>query len=119
MFDRVERFHAEGDHWVREWAAVGVLGALWPDDRFVPWLGPVSRVWWDRLRRFWSGDPIALHDGHGSSQQGPTSGVRCVHLQRLRVDLLPVGGRNSTRMGGKPDSGRAEVGLTRFATWPT
>lgn len=62
VFELIERLHVEGDHWVRELATVGILEALNPDKRFIPWLGPASISWWQRLDRFWGGDPGALND---------------------------------------------------------
>jgi hypothetical protein len=59
----IERLHVEGDPYVRELATVGFLEALYPDDSFAPWLQPESRRWWDRLDRFWKGDPSALREG--------------------------------------------------------
>lgn len=65
VFELVERLHVEGDRWVQELATIGLLEALNPDERFIPWLGPVSLNWWRRLDRFWSGDVRALNDDAG------------------------------------------------------
>ncbi len=68
VFDVVERWHVEGEHYVIEAATIGLLEGLQnvgsnhdiePED-FVPWLRPESRKWWDKLNRFWDGDPTAL-----------------------------------------------------------
>jgi len=71
VFEVVERWHLEGEHYVREAATVGLLeslqntnlheGATCPDD-FVRWLRPETRRWWDKLERFWGGDVMALRD---------------------------------------------------------
>jgi hypothetical protein len=62
IFAVVERWHIEGDHYVREAATVGLLEDLQntnlhergtqPDD-FVPWLQPVSLRWWRKVEAFW------------------------------------------------------------------
>jgi hypothetical protein len=60
-FALVETLHVEGDSWVRDLATIGFLESLWPDERFIAWLGPVSRRWWDRLDRYMRGqNPWAL-----------------------------------------------------------
>ena len=62
VFDVVERWHVEGDKYVRDAATVGLLEDLQntnlhtrtqPSD-FEPWLRPVSRKFWDKVNRFWS-----------------------------------------------------------------
>jgi len=60
-FALIEALHVEGDAWVRNLATIGFLESLWPDERYLPWLEPVSRRWWDRLDRYmrWE-DPSAL-----------------------------------------------------------
>lgn len=70
VFAVIERLVVDGDHYVSELAVIGYLEDLQtaPADRFrldpevafAPFLGPVSRRWWDRLNRFWAGDPRAL-----------------------------------------------------------
>lgn len=70
VFAVIERLVIEGDHYVSELAVIGYLetfqmetiGGLGidPDTAFVPFFGPVSLRWWDRLNRFWAGDPRAL-----------------------------------------------------------
>ncbi len=67
VFDVVERWHIEGDAYVREAAYIGLLEDLQntglhqttrPED-FLPWLRPVSRRWWDKVDAFWrDGAPI-------------------------------------------------------------
>jgi hypothetical protein len=69
-FDVIERLAVEGDPYVSELAVIGYLEGLQmqtisslgidPETAFVPFFGPVSRRWWDRLNRFWAGDPRAL-----------------------------------------------------------
>jgi hypothetical protein len=63
----VERWHVDGDAYVQEAATIGLLEALQghalkskPGSSVEPCLGPESRRWWDKLNRFWSGDPSAL-----------------------------------------------------------
>lgn len=75
VFEVVERWHTEGDHYVSEAATVGLLeslqNVLGGNDRkrgvdgvlasdFEPYLGPETRKWWDKLYRFWEGDTTAL-----------------------------------------------------------
>jgi hypothetical protein len=68
IFAVVEEWHTAGDVYVSEAASVGFLEAVQNlsggNDQRVPtiepWLGPVSRRWWDKLNRFWSGEPKAL-----------------------------------------------------------
>lgn len=59
----IERLHAEGSPWVREFATIGVLEGVqnvWshsqvnPEEFFV-FLGPESKRWWRGLSEFWSG----------------------------------------------------------------
>jgi hypothetical protein len=74
LFGVVERLVVEGDDEVQEAATIGLLedvqtlagwaryqheyrhSAVAPE-AFAPYLGPESRVWWDRLHRFWAGEP--------------------------------------------------------------
>lgn len=67
-FEEIERFHAEGDSYVREAATIGLLEALQnnaeheqldPDASFRSYLGPQSARAWEELNRFWRGDPPA------------------------------------------------------------
>ena len=62
VFDVVERWHLQGDAYVREAASVGLLEDLQntslhegtaPMD-FEPWLRAESKRWWDKVDRFWS-----------------------------------------------------------------
>jgi hypothetical protein len=63
VFDVVERWHLEGDDYVREAASIGLLEDLQngylhkttePSD-FEKWLRPTSRIWWDKLIAYWEG----------------------------------------------------------------
>src|SRR4051812_36969335 len=63
VFHVVEQWHVQGDAYVREAASLGLLEDLQntglhegtePAD-FEPWLRPVSKHWWDKVDRFWSG----------------------------------------------------------------
>ncbi len=77
VFDVIERWHIDGDAYVKEAATVGLLEGLqndlshleaeWkegdgPTPIVEPWLRPESRKWWDKLNRFWEGDPTALRN---------------------------------------------------------
>src|SRR3546814_400719 len=61
VFDVVERWHCEGDPYVKEAATIGFLEGIQNNSghfgldprRFEPWLRPESRRWWDKLSRFW------------------------------------------------------------------
>jgi hypothetical protein len=70
LFRLVERLVVDGDDYVQEAATIGLLEdiqtlagharAVNPEagpEAFVPYLGAESRVWWDRLNRFWAGEP--------------------------------------------------------------
>ena len=67
VFDVVERWHLDGDQYVREAATIGLLEDLQnlslptrtrPSD-FEPWLRPVTKKAWDKVEHFWSkGEPI-------------------------------------------------------------
>ena len=60
-FAVVERWHTEGEHYVQEAATVGLLEGLQiqcanrsiDPEVFLPFLGPESRRWWNKLERFW------------------------------------------------------------------
>lgn len=57
----IERLHLEGDGYVKEVATIGLLEGIqntWPDsgvdpERFVFYLLPESRRWWNSLKRYW------------------------------------------------------------------
>jgi hypothetical protein len=67
-FAVIEKLHLEGEPYVREAATIGVLEQLQNTNHhrttspevFLPLLGPESKRWWDKLERFWGGDPRAL-----------------------------------------------------------
>ncbi len=70
IFDVIERWHVEGDDYVREAATIGLLENLQntnihditePDD-FIPWLRPQSRRWWDKVDAFWRVGKIISDD---------------------------------------------------------
>jgi len=62
VFRVVERWHVEGDTYVRQAATIGVLEGLQnthnhettKPEQFIPWLGPVSRRYWDKVDAFWN-----------------------------------------------------------------
>ncbi|MBH0239022.1 DUF7674 family protein [Methylobrevis albus] len=68
IFAVVERWHVDGDHFVREAATIGLLETLQNHTAesevtlaaVKSRLGPESRRWWDKLDRFWQGDAHAL-----------------------------------------------------------
>ncbi len=62
VFAAVERLHEEGERYVREAATVGLLEDLQNvnlhkngtvPEKFRPYLGPKSTLWWNKLDRFW------------------------------------------------------------------
>jgi hypothetical protein len=64
LFAVVERLHTDGDGYVRAAGTIGFLEALQNNarhasidpERFVPYLLPETRAWWDELNRFWAGE---------------------------------------------------------------
>ena len=66
VFDVVERWHCEGDHYVKEAATIGLLEGIQnisghrgiDPSRFECWLKPESKRWWAKLNRFWNGEDI-------------------------------------------------------------
>lgn len=91
----VEKLHADGDHYVREAATIGLLegvqnvwgnGGVDPEE-FRPFLLPESAKWWDQLNLFWSGEipyvgatvqnkGAATESGNAADRQnqGPSTG---------------------------------------------
>ena len=80
VFAVVERWHLEGEHYVKEAATIGLLEGLQnvsgnndlDPDVFVTWLGPQSKKWWAELDAFWERvfeeqasrpSPTSLNDG--------------------------------------------------------
>jgi hypothetical protein len=70
IFDVVERWHVEGDAYVREAATLGLLVSLQngylhdttsPAD-FVPWLRPETLRWWEKVDAFWRGGKVITDD---------------------------------------------------------
>ena len=76
IFAVVERWHTEGDAYVREAASIGLLESLQNqlggNDRVYTrfggvsavalesWLRPETKRWWDKLYRYWDGETGAL-----------------------------------------------------------
>jgi hypothetical protein len=66
VFDVVERWHCEGDSYVKEAATIGLLEGIQNNSghsgidprRFEFWLKPESKRWWDKLNRFWNDGDI-------------------------------------------------------------
>ena len=60
----IERFHLEGDDYVRELATIGFLEGIqniWMSNdhnpqEFVKYLLPESKKWWKELNDFWNGE---------------------------------------------------------------
>ena len=67
----IERLHAEGSPWVKEFATIGILEGIqnvWSNcgaepEHFCQYLGSESRRWWQSLNDFWAGR--APYVGHG------------------------------------------------------
>lgn len=63
VFAVVERLHTEGDGLVKEAATIGLLEGIQnaadhagiPAKTLVPYLGPVSALWWQEVEQFWDG----------------------------------------------------------------
>jgi hypothetical protein len=70
VFDVVERWHLEGDDYVREAASIGLLEGLQntylhsvtKPDAFLPWLRPETRRWWEKVDAFWQKGTIIRDD---------------------------------------------------------
>lgn len=58
----IERLHAEGDHYTREFATFGILEGIqnvWGHSdvapvEFLPFLRPISAALWRSLHQFWA-----------------------------------------------------------------
>lgn len=61
IFGVIERWHTEGDDYVKEAATVGLLEDLQntnvvggtDSSRFIKYLGPESKRWWAKVNAFW------------------------------------------------------------------
>jgi hypothetical protein len=70
VFQVVERWHCEGDHYVREAVTIGLLESIQNNashagsdlGAFDRWLLPESKKWWDKLNRFWDAHICALRE---------------------------------------------------------
>jgi hypothetical protein len=67
IFQVVERFHVEGDGYVREAATIGLLEGiqnLYGESavKFVPYLGAETKRWWDKLNDFWEKRKLLTSD---------------------------------------------------------
>ena len=66
----IEKLHHSEEHKIRELAAIGYLESIqntYPKEfiesnKFFGFLGDKSRIWWDKLNRFWDGDAYALRE---------------------------------------------------------
>ncbi len=64
VFDVIERFHSEGNNYVKEAATIGLLEGLQnvagnrdlKPEVFEKYLKPVSAKWWNELDKFWNGE---------------------------------------------------------------
>jgi hypothetical protein len=67
----IERMQVEGTHEVQELATIGVLEGIqnnWEHggvnpEKFVVYLGPEGRSWWQGLNNFWSGKAPHVQSG--------------------------------------------------------
>ena len=70
IFAVVERWHVEGDDYVREASTIGLLEDLQnlnlhertKPEQFIPWLEPVSRRYWAKIEAFWNDGVLIRHD---------------------------------------------------------
>ncbi len=64
VFAVIERLHLDGDPYVKEAATIGILESLLEPgpERFEAYFLPETKRWWNRLHRFWDGDPAALRE---------------------------------------------------------
>ena len=78
VFTAVERLLVEGDPDVREATVVGLLEELQnlhlhpngtAPEQFLPYLGPASALWWEKLDRFWQNGE-SLNDDDGAAPAG-------------------------------------------------
>ena len=69
-FEVIERWHVEGDAFVREAATIGLLEALQNTSlhestsprEFEPFLLPESVKWWRKVDRFWNAGELVADD---------------------------------------------------------
>lgn len=70
VFEVVERWHTEGDYYVKEAATIGLLEGIqnnashrdFDTGVFETWLKPETKKWWLKLNRYWDGDIEALRN---------------------------------------------------------
>ncbi len=70
VFDVVERWHLEGDPYVRKAATIGLLENLQNDnfyvtgrpEQFLPWLRPESLRYWRKVEAFWEHGTLITDD---------------------------------------------------------
>lgn len=71
VFAYIEKFHTEGEGYVKEAATIGLLEGLQnvAGNRgvnpmvFEKYLGPVSSKWWNQLNKFWNGEVEFVDEG--------------------------------------------------------
>lgn len=61
VFELVEKFHNEGEHYVKEAATIGLLEGLQNNlgndaEKFVKYLKPETLKWWNELNKFWNSE---------------------------------------------------------------
>jgi len=70
IFGVIEQWHTQGDAYVKEAATIGLLENLQntgvhdttSPDQFLPWLGPQSMRWWNKVKTFWRDGTIIRDD---------------------------------------------------------
>ena len=68
VFEVIEQMHLDGDDFVREVATIGALEGIQniagnrgvDPERFVPFLGKVSKRQWKKLNDFWNGKRLRI-----------------------------------------------------------
>lgn len=71
VFFYIEKFHMEGEGYVKEAASIGFLEGLQNvagnrgvnPEVFAKYLGPVSSKWWNELNKFWAGEVEFVGEG--------------------------------------------------------
>ncbi len=69
-FSVIERFHIEGEHYVREAATVGIFESLQSNAEreniggavFEKYLLPETSYWWEKVYRFWEEGELLVDD---------------------------------------------------------
>lgn len=61
VFETVEKFHLDGEHYVKEAAVIGLLESLQNNlgneaEIFIKYLRTETLKWWNELNKFWNGE---------------------------------------------------------------